>query len=113
MPTVLLIISGSIAAYKSLELIRLLRCEKIKVRVVLTAGGAQFITPLACAALAGEPVYTDLFSLTDETEMGHIRLAREVDLVVVAYFGVSSSASISESLFPWRMPEFSMQYCLL
>lgn len=83
MPTVLLIISGSIAAYKSLELIRLLRCENIRVRVVLTAGGAQFITPLACAALSGESVYTDLFSLTEETEMGHIRLAREADLVVV------------------------------
>lgn len=84
MPTVLLIISGSIAAYKSLELIRLLRCENIRVRVVLTAGGAQFITPLTCAALSGEPVHTDLFSLTEETKMGHIRLAREADLIVVA-----------------------------
>ena len=84
MPSVLLIISGSIAAYKSLELIRLLRRENVRVRVILTSGGAQFITPLSCAALAGEPVYSDLFSLIDETEMGHIRLAREADLVVVA-----------------------------
>lgn len=84
MPCVLLIISGSIAAYKSLELIRLLRNEKVKIRVILTAGGAQFVTPLSCAALSGEPVYSDLFSLTEETEMGHIRLAREADLVIVA-----------------------------
>ena len=84
MPSVLLIISGSIAAYKGLELIRLLRRENVRVRVILTAGGAHFVTPLSCAALSGEPVYSDLFSLTEETEMGHIRLAREVDLVVVA-----------------------------
>src|ERR1700733_14715476 len=84
MPSVLLIISGSIAAYKSLELIRLLRKENVEVRVILTTGGAQFITPLSCAALSGEPVYSDLFSLTEETQMGHIRLARETDLVVVA-----------------------------
>ncbi len=84
MPHVLLIISGSIAAYKSLDLIRLLRNENVGVRVILTAGGAQFITPLTCASLSREPVHTDLFSLTDETEMGHIRLAREADLVVIA-----------------------------
>ncbi|HUX78766.1 MAG TPA: bifunctional phosphopantothenoylcysteine decarboxylase/phosphopantothenate--cysteine ligase CoaBC, partial [Alphaproteobacteria bacterium] len=84
MPSVLLIISGSIAAYKGLEIIRLLRRKNISVKVVLTSGGAQFITPLSCAALSGEPVHSDLFSLTEETEMGHIRLAREADLVVVA-----------------------------
>jgi len=84
MAFVLLIISGSIAAYKSLELIRLLRRENVRVRVILTKGGAQFITPLSCAALSGESVYSDLFSLTEETEMGHIRLAREADLIVVA-----------------------------
>ncbi|MBA3813014.1 MAG: bifunctional phosphopantothenoylcysteine decarboxylase/phosphopantothenate--cysteine ligase CoaBC [Alphaproteobacteria bacterium] len=84
MPKVLLIISGSIAAYKSLELIRLLRKEDVFVRVILTSGGAQFITPLSCAVLSGNPVFTDLFSLTEETEMGHIRLAREADMVVVA-----------------------------
>jgi phosphopantothenoylcysteine decarboxylase/phosphopantothenate--cysteine ligase len=84
MPHLLLIISGSIAAYKSLELIRLLKREKIGVRVILTAGGAQFITPLSCATLSGEPVSSDLFSLTEETELGHIRLAREADLIVVA-----------------------------
>lgn len=84
MPKILLIISGSIAAYKGLELIRLLRAENVSVRVILTSGGAQFITPLSCAVLSGQPTSTDLFSLTEETEMGHIRLAREADLVVVA-----------------------------
>lgn len=84
MPNILLIISGSIAAYKGLELIRLLRLENVDVKVILTSGGAQFITPLSCAVLSGNPVSTDLFSLTEETEMGHIRLAREADIVVIA-----------------------------
>ncbi len=82
--TILLIISGSIAAYKSLDLIRRLRTCGACVRVILTKGGEQFITPLAVSALSGEKTYHDLFSLTDETEMGHIRLARMADLVVVA-----------------------------
>ncbi len=77
-------ISGGIAAYKSLELIRRLRDHEVAVRPILTRGGAQFVTPLAVASLAGDKVYTDLFSLTDEAEMGHIRLSREADLVVVA-----------------------------
>src|SRR5690554_7057405 len=81
---VLLIISGGIAAYKSLDLIRRLRERGVRVRCVLTKGGAQFVTPLSVAALSEEKVYTDLFSLTDESEMGHIRLSREADLVVVA-----------------------------
>ncbi|MBF0373793.1 MAG: bifunctional phosphopantothenoylcysteine decarboxylase/phosphopantothenate synthase, partial [Alphaproteobacteria bacterium] len=81
---ILLIISGGIAAYKSLDLIRRLRERGAGVRCVLTAGGSQFVTPLSLAALSGEKVHDDLFSLTDETEMGHIRLSREADLVVVA-----------------------------
>ncbi len=80
----LLIISGGIAAYKSLELIRRLRERRAAVRCVLTAGGAQFVTPLSVAALSGDKVYQDLFSLIDESEMGHIRLSREADLIVVA-----------------------------
>lgn len=80
----LLIISGSIAAYKSLELIRLLRKDGIEVTAILTDGGAQFITPLAVSALTGRPTYTDLWSLKDEVEMGHIRLSREADLILVA-----------------------------
>ena len=81
---VLLVISGGIAAFKSLELIRRLRERGVGVRCVLTAAGAEFVTALSVAALAGEKAYTELFSLTDETEMGHIRLGREADLIVVA-----------------------------
>ena len=80
----LLIIAGGIAAYKSLELIRRLRERGAAVRCVLTGGGARFITPLVVASLSGDKVYTELFSLTDEAEMGHIRLSREADLLVVA-----------------------------
>jgi phosphopantothenoylcysteine decarboxylase / phosphopantothenate---cysteine ligase len=81
---ILLIIAGGVAAYKSLELIRRLRERGWRVRAILTSGGGEFITPLAVGSLTGEKVYTDLFSLTDEAEMGHIRLSREADLVVVA-----------------------------
>jgi phosphopantothenoylcysteine decarboxylase/phosphopantothenate--cysteine ligase len=81
---VLLIIGGGIAAYKSLALIRLLRGAGAAVTPVLTKAGAEFVTPLSVAALAGEKVYTALFDLTDESEMGHIQLSRVADLVVVA-----------------------------
>lgn len=81
---ILLIISGSIAAYKSLDLIRRLREKGFEVRCILTKGGEAFITPLSVASLSGNAVYGDLFSLKDETEMGHIRLTRETDLIVVA-----------------------------
>jgi phosphopantothenoylcysteine decarboxylase/phosphopantothenate--cysteine ligase len=81
---ILLIVAGGIAAYKALELIRLLRKEGAGVRCVLTEGGAQFVTPLSLQALSEEKVYTDIFSLTDESEMGHIQLSRAADLLVVA-----------------------------
>ncbi len=81
---VLLIVSGGIAAYKALELIRLLRGRGCGVTCVLTQNGAQFITPLSLQALSESKVYTELFSLTDESEMGHIQLSRSADLVVVA-----------------------------
>jgi phosphopantothenoylcysteine decarboxylase/phosphopantothenate--cysteine ligase len=81
---ILLIVAGGIAAYKALELIRLLRREGAAVRCVLTEGGAHFVTPLSLQALSEDRVYTDLFSLTDESEMGHIQLSRAADLVVVA-----------------------------
>lgn len=81
---ILLIIGGGIAAYKSLELIRLLRKAGAAVTPVLTKAGAEFVTPLSVSALAGEKVYTDLFDLTDEAEMGHIQLSRVADLLVVA-----------------------------
>lgn len=81
---ILLIIGGGIAAYKSLELIRLLRRKSAKVRCILTSAGGHFVTPLSVAGLSGDKVYQDLFSLTDEAEMGHIQLSRDADLVVVA-----------------------------
>ncbi len=81
---VLLIVSGGIAAYKALELIRLLRGRGCGVTCVLTENGAQFVTPLSLQALSESKVYGDLFSLTDESEMGHIQLSRSADLVVVA-----------------------------
>jgi phosphopantothenoylcysteine decarboxylase / phosphopantothenate---cysteine ligase len=82
--SVLLIIGGGIAAYKSLELIRRLRERGATVRAILTKAGAEFVTPLSVSALTGEKVFQDLFSLTDEAEMGHIQLSRSADLVVVA-----------------------------
>ncbi|PCI00631.1 MAG: bifunctional phosphopantothenoylcysteine decarboxylase/phosphopantothenate--cysteine ligase CoaBC [Alphaproteobacteria bacterium] len=80
---ILLIVSGGIAAYKSLELIRLIKKSGGNVRCILTKGGAEFVTPLSISALSGEKCYTDLFDLDDESEMGHIRLSREADLVVI------------------------------
>ncbi len=84
MRSVLLIIGGGIAAYKSLELIRLLKKAGMGVRVILTASAKEFVTPLSVASLSGEKVFDDLFSLTDEVEMGHIELSRSADLIVVA-----------------------------
>ena len=81
---ILLIVGGGVAAYKSLELVRLLRKAGVAVRPILTAAGAQFVTPLSLSALCEDKVYTELFSLTDEAEMGHIQLSRSADLVVVA-----------------------------
>jgi phosphopantothenoylcysteine decarboxylase / phosphopantothenate---cysteine ligase len=81
---ILLIISGGIAAYKSLDLIRRLRERGAAVRAIMTAAATHFVTPLSVASLCEDKVYTDLWSLTDESEMGHIRLSREADLVVVA-----------------------------
>jgi len=81
---VLLIVGGGIAAYKALELVRLFKGSGVGVRAVLTKSGAEFVTPLSLAALTTEPVHQDLFSLTDEAEMGHIVLSRSADLIVVA-----------------------------
>ncbi|MEP1661607.1 MAG: flavoprotein, partial [Anderseniella sp.] len=80
---ILLIIGGGIAAYKSSELIRLIKKAGMTVRCVLTDSGAQFVTPMTLAALSENEVHTTLWSLKDEAEMGHIQLSREADLVVV------------------------------
>ena len=81
---ILLIVGGGIAAYKACELIRLCRKAQIEVRCVLTEGGAHFITPMTLAALSENPVFTTLWDLKDEAEMGHIQLSREADLIVIA-----------------------------
>jgi phosphopantothenoylcysteine decarboxylase/phosphopantothenate--cysteine ligase len=81
---ILLIVGGGIAAYKALELVRRLKERGASVRVILTKGGAEFVTPLSSSVLSEDKTFTDLFDLKDEAEIGHIRLSREADLVVVA-----------------------------
>ena len=95
---ILLIIAGGIAAYKTLDLIRRLRERGYGVRCILTRAGAEFVTPLALASLSGERAFTDLFSLTDEAEIGHIRLSREADLVVVAPATADLLAKMAQGL---------------
>ncbi len=80
---ILLIVSGGIAAYKSLELVRLLRRHGLAVRAVMTGSAAQFITPLSLSALTEDHVYGEMFDLKDEREIGHIQLSRQADLVVI------------------------------
>lgn len=93
-----LIISGGIAAYKALDLARRLKERGATVRGVLTKGGTEFITPLSVASLTGDKCYTDLFSLTDESEMGHIRLSREADLLLVAPASADIMAKMAHGL---------------
>ncbi len=95
---ILLIISGGIAAYKSLDLIRRLRERGAAVRPVMTRAAQEFITPLAVGALSASHVYTDLFSREDEQDVGHIRLARECDLVLVAPATASRMAKMAHGL---------------
>jgi phosphopantothenoylcysteine decarboxylase/phosphopantothenate--cysteine ligase len=83
MTRVLLIVGGGIAAYKALELIRLLRKAGHHVTPVLTGAGEQFVTPMSLAALSGSPVHTSLWELKDEVDMGHIELSRSADLLLV------------------------------
>ncbi|ASR50481.1 bifunctional phosphopantothenoylcysteine decarboxylase/phosphopantothenate--cysteine ligase CoaBC [Blastomonas fulva] len=101
-PHILLIVGGGIAAYKACELIRLIRKAGMTVRCVLTDGGAQFITPMTLAALSENEVFTTLWDLKNETEMGHIQLSREADLIVVcpatADLLAKMAAGISDSL---------------
>jgi len=95
---VLLIVSGGIAAYKALELVRLLRRDGVGLTSVLTEGGAQFVTPLSLQALTEEKVYSSLWSLTDESEMGHIQLSRAADLLVVAPASADMLAKMAAGL---------------
>jgi phosphopantothenoylcysteine decarboxylase/phosphopantothenate--cysteine ligase len=94
----LLIISGGIAAYKSLDLIRRLKERGFSVRVVMTKAAQEFVTPLAAGALAGSPVHTDLFDTRTEFDVGHIRLARDTDLVIVAPATADLMAKMAQGL---------------
>ena len=98
MRKLLLIVTGGIAAYKALELVRLATKAGYGVTAVLTKAGAQFVTPLSLQALTGNKVYQELFSLTDESEMGHIELSRAADLVVVAPASADMLAKMTAGL---------------
>ena len=95
---ILLIVGGGIAAYKSLDLVRRLKERGASVRAILTKGGAEFITPLSLSVLTGEKTFTELFDLKDEAEIGHIRLSREADLVVVAPATADLLAKMAQGL---------------
>ena len=98
MKRVLLIVTGGIAAYKALELVRLLRREGISTTAVLTEGGARFVTAMSLQALTENKVYTELWSLTDESEMGHIQLSRAADLLVVVPASANTLAKMAAGL---------------
>ena len=83
---ILLIITGGIAAYKSLELVRRLKEKGVKVTPVMTKAAENFVTPMSVSALAQQKVYKELFDLTDEAEMGHIELSRSADLIVAVSY---------------------------
>jgi phosphopantothenoylcysteine decarboxylase / phosphopantothenate---cysteine ligase len=95
---ILLIVGGGIAAYKSLELVRRLKERGAEVRAILTKSGAEFVTPLSLSVLCEEKVFTDLFDLKDEAEIGHIRLSREADLIVVAPATADLLAKMAQGL---------------
>jgi len=96
--SVLLVIGGGIAAYKSLELVRRLRDRGFGARAILTKAGSEFVTPLSVSALTGEQVFQDLFSLTGEAQMGHIQLSRSADLIVVAPATADLMAKLANGL---------------
>ena len=95
---ILLIICGGIAAYKSLELIRILKKNKCRVKTILTKGALEFITPLSVSSLSGEKVYTNLFDLENEAEMDHISLSRWADLILFAPASANKIAQLSNGL---------------
>lgn len=97
---VLLIVGGGVAAYKALETARLLIKAGVAVRPILTAGGAEFITPLSLSAICRDRVHQDLFSLTDEAEMGHIELSRSADLIAVVPATADLMAKAAHGLAP-------------
>ena len=109
---ILLVIGGGIAAYKALDLIRRLKERGAAVRCILTKAAQEFVTPLAAGALAGERAFTDLFDAQGEFDVGHIRLARETDLVVVA--PAKLQTTLSMTIWPtivWLVPSASFADC--
>ena len=96
--SILLIITGGVAAFKSLELIRELGRAGVKSRVILTKAAQEFVTPLSVSALSGEKCFTELFDLDDEAEMGHIELSRSADLVVVCPATANLMAKAAQGL---------------
>ena len=101
---IILGVTGSIAAYKSAELIRLLRCEAAEVRVILTRSGEQFITPLTLQTLSGNPVRKDMFNAVEEAAIEHIELATWADLILIApaSAGIASRCRIHKSRAAYR-----------
>ena len=95
---ILLIITGSVAAYKAMDLVRLLKKKSYNVTCILTKGASEFITPLLASSLSGNKTYNELFSVSDELEMGHINLSRQADLIVVAPATADFIAKISGGL---------------
>ncbi len=104
---ILLVIAGGIAAYKSLDLIRRLRERGAKVRVIMTRAAQEFVTPLAVGAVTGERPFTELFDLSAEFDIGHIRLARDPDLVVVA----PATADLMAKMVQGRATILPQPYC--
>ena len=105
---VVLIIGGGIAAYKSLDLIRRLRERRYAVRCVLTAAAQEFVTPLAASALAGEPAFTDLFDMHRELDVGHIRIARDCDLIERLLRAARTRSSVLSFSSSWRTVRLAM-----
>ena len=95
---ILLIICGGIAAYKSLELIRILKKKNYKIKTILTKGALEFITPLSVSSLSNEKVYTDLFDFKNEAEMDHINLSRWADIILFAPLTANKIAQLSHGL---------------
>ncbi|MDD2748240.1 MAG: flavoprotein, partial [Acidithiobacillus ferrooxidans] len=95
---ILLGVGGSIAAYKSPEIVRALRQAGVELRVVMTRSAAQFVTPLTLQALSGEPVRGDLFAATEEAAMDHIRLARWADALLIAPISANGMARLAQGL---------------
>ena len=109
--SILLIVGGGIAAYKSLDFIRRAKERGAKVRCILTHGAQHFVTPLSAAVLSEEPAFTELFDLKNETEIGHIRLSREADLIVMSVHKSRAAAWLAHMPWPVASEVVSQARC--